>query len=228
VSETPSPRGQPRGDFAAIEANLIAVLARLEAGRYADLNADPDADPDAGPDAVIDRRVPDAGTTLKPAAVLLLLERTPGYSVVLTKRTHLVEHHKGEISLAGGMVEAADRDATDTALREAQEELGIDPQHVAVLGTLGELVTVTGFAVQPIVGVIDAGYPLVLQESEVARVVRVPLAVLRDPQAWFNDVREWKGQRHVLLSCRWDGELIWGATSRILQRFLEIVPPEVL
>ena len=166
--------------------------------------------------------------TLRPAAVLLLLERTPGYSIVLTKRTHLVEHHKGEISLAGGMTEPDDRDAEHTALREAHEELGVDPQDVDVLGKLGELITVTGFSVQPIVGVIDSQYPMVPQKTEVDRVLHMPLSVLRDPESWFEDVREWNGERHVLRSCRWDGELIWGATSRILQRFLELVPSQIL
>lgn len=212
VSDNVTPRGQPRGSLSPRENNLAQFLSNQDAGRYAD----------------VDRRIPETRTDLRPAAVLLLLERTPGYSVVLTKRTHLVEHHKGEISLAGGMAESNDRNAEDTALREAHEELGVQPQHVDVLGKLGELVTVTNFIVQPVVGVIDADYPMVPQETEVDRVLRVPMAVLRDPQSWFDDVREWKGERHVLRSCHWDGELIWGATSRILQRFLELVPAHII
>jgi 8-oxo-dGTP pyrophosphatase MutT (NUDIX family) len=188
-------------------------LSQQGDGRYGDLDV---------------RGVAGAGPDLRPAAVLLLLERTPGYQVVLTKRTDLVEHHKGEISLAGGMADPGDRDAEHTALREAHEELGIDPDDVSVLGQLGELVTVTGFAVRPIVGAIDAGYPMVPQETEVERILRVPLTVLRDPHAWFEDVRLWRGERHVLRSVRWQGEIIWGATSRILQRFLDVVPPEIL
>jgi 8-oxo-dGTP pyrophosphatase MutT (NUDIX family) len=197
----------------SVEQQLAAALSQQSAGRYVDLGRRADHTPQQ---------------PLRPAAVLLWLERTPGYSIILTKRTDLVEHHKGEISLAGGMTDPDDRDATHTALREAHEELGIEPQHVDVVGSLGELITVTSFAVQPIIGIIDAGYPLVPQETEVASVLHVPMSVLRDPNAWFEDVRQWRGERFVLRSCRWQGEVIWGATAKILQRFLEVVPAEVL
>ena len=96
------------------------------------------------------------------------------------------------------------------------------------MGQLGELITVTGFEVQPIVGIINADYPMVPQKTEVESVLRVPMSVLRDPDAWFEDVREWHGRRYVLRSCRWQDEIIWGATSKILQRFLEIVPISIL
>lgn len=213
MSETPTPRGAPRGHLHPTEERLAQTLSQQVDGRYGDLD----------PRGFVE----DAGV-LRPAAVLLLLERTPGYRVVLTKRTDLVEHHKGEISLAGGMADPGDRDAVHTALREAHEELGVEPSDVTVLGQLGELVTVTGFAVRPVVGAIDAGYPMVPQETEVESILHVPLPVLRDPQAWFEDVRRWRGERHVLRSVRWEGEIIWGATSRILQRFLDVVPPDIL
>jgi 8-oxo-dGTP pyrophosphatase MutT (NUDIX family) len=203
----------PRGSLHPTEQRLVQTLSDQGGGRYGDLDS---------------RGVPGDDRPLRPAAVLLLLERTPGYQVVLTKRTNLVEHHKGEISLAGGMADPGDRDAVHTALREAHEELAIAPNDVTILGQLGELVTVTGFAVRPVVGAIDAGYPMVPQETEVERILRVPLAVLRDPYAWFEDVRLWRGQRHVLRSVRWEGEIIWGATSRILQRFLDVVPAAIL
>lgn len=196
-----------------VEQQLVAALARQNTGRYTDLGGRADHHPQQ---------------LLRPAAVLLLLERTPGYSVILTKRTDLVEHHKGEISFAGGMADPGDRDATHTALREAQEELGIASQDVDVVGSLGELVTVTSFSVRPVVGIIDADYPLVPQETEVASVLHVPMSVLRDADSWFEEVREWRGERFVLRSCRWQEEVIWGATAKILQRFLKVVPADVL
>jgi 8-oxo-dGTP pyrophosphatase MutT (NUDIX family) len=165
---------------------------------------------------------------LVPAAVALLLERTPGYRVVLTKRTERVEHHKGEISLAGGIQDPGDVDLVATALREVQEEIAIDPEHVTVLGRLDDLVTVTGFVVTPIVAAIDSEEPMRPHESEVERILRVPLAILRDPDSWFEDIRTWRGETYRLRSCRYVDDVIWGATSRILQHFLNVIPPEVL
>ena len=213
MSEPTRSSQEPTREADFREKQLAAALAQQDAGRYSDLDRRPG-------------RIPQQ--PLRPAAVLLLLERTPGYSVILTKRTDLVEHHKGEISLAGGMADPGDRDSTHTALREAHEELGVEPQHVDVIGQLGELITVTGFEVQPIVGIINAEYPMVPQETEVESILRVPMSVLRDPAAWFEDVREWQGKRYVLRSCRWQDEVIWGATSKILQRFLEVVPASIL
>lgn len=152
----------------------------------------------------------------------------PSYNIIFTERTHHVEHHKGEVSLAGGTRDPDDADLLATAVREAHEELGIEPAGVTVLGTLDELVTVTRFLVTPVVGVIDAGYPLRPHAREVERVLHVPMAVLRDPAAWFEEERAWRGKTYRVRSCRYREHVIWGATSRIVQRFLDVVPPDVL
>ena len=175
-----------------------------------------------------ERRSAVASDALKPAAVAVLLERTPGYRVILTKRTDDVEHHKGEISLAGGAADPGDVDSEATALRETHEEIGVAPGQVSVLGKLDELVTVTGFRVTPVVCAVDAGLDFQLHAAEVERVLRVPLQVLRTPESWFTDVREWRGKTYRLRSCRFGDDIIWGATSRILQNFLQVVPPELL
>jgi 8-oxo-dGTP pyrophosphatase MutT (NUDIX family) len=160
-----------------------------------------------------------------PAAVLILLERgTAGYRVVFTKRTQHVETHKGEVSFAGGMRDPGDPDARATALREAHEEIGVDPADVTVLGQLGELVTVTGFLVTLVVGVVDADYAYRLNPTEVERVLLVPMSHLRNTDSWFEDVRTWRGETHHLRSCRFGDDIIWGATSRMLQSFLATVP----
>ncbi len=175
-----------------------------------------------------DRRAVQAADSLTQAAVAVLLERAPGYNVILTKRTDDVEHHKGEISLAGGAADPEDADSVATALRETHEEIGVAPDHVSVLGKLDELVTVTGFRVTPVVCAVDAGLDLQLHDAEVERVLKVPLQVLRTPESWFTDVREWRGKTYRLRSCRFGDDIIWGATSRILQNFLQVVPPELL
>lgn len=202
-----------RTDFGAVEAAVRAALRRHGRERLGDL------DP---------RIPPDIEQQLVPAAVLVLLERVPGYAMVFTKRTTSVDHHKGEVSFPGGMADPHDADARATALREAQEELGIEPGEVDVLGDIDELVTVTRFQVRPVVGVVDGGYDFRPNPSEVDRVLRVPFAHLRDPGAWFEEDRTWRGSTYRLRSLRFDADVIWGATSRMLQNFLAIVPPDVL
>jgi 8-oxo-dGTP pyrophosphatase MutT (NUDIX family) len=203
---------EPRTATRAGEAELAALLARRPAGRQGDLDARLPAGVPAG---------------LVPAAVLVLLERGDAYHLVFTKRTEHVLHHKGEVSFAGGGCDAGDADARATALREAQEELGIAPGAVTVLGELDGLVTVSHFEVTPVVGVIDAGTALRPNPAEVERVLRVPLAHLRDPAHWFDAEHRWRGQLYRLRSCRYGEDVIWGATARILQNFLTIAPPSL-
>jgi len=200
-------------DHAAVEARVRDVLARRSRDRLGDLEA----------------RVPDdVELQLVPAAVLVLLERVPEYSIILTKRTTTVDHHKGEVSFAGGMCDPGDADVLATALREAQEELGIDPRAVTLLGELDQLFTVTRFQVTPIVAAIDAGYPYRPSPAEVDRVLHVPLPHLRDPSAWFEEERSWRGSSYRLRSLRWQDDVVWGATARMLQNFLAAIPADVL
>ena len=197
----------------ADEARLAGLLAASPAGRHGDL------DP---------RVVGLQDDALRAAAVLVLLERGPAWRVVLTKRTTHVDHHKGEISFAGGMRDPGDLDPRATALREAHEELGLPPTAVTVLGQLQDYVTITRFLVTPVVAAIDPGHEFRPNPGEVDRVLHVPLDHLRDQSQWFDDVREFRGERYVLRSCRYEGDLIWGATSRMLQAFLHLLPSDLL
>jgi 8-oxo-dGTP pyrophosphatase MutT (NUDIX family) len=194
------------------EAALAAALARRVPRRRADF--------EPPPPAVADR-------SLVPAAVLVLLERGGEWRMVFTKRTTHVDKHKGEVSFAGGMRDPEDADTRHTALREAHEELGLEPARVTVLGELDDLVTVTGFQVTPVVAITGPDPLYQPNPAEVERVLRVPLAHLRDPRQWFDDVRTWRGETRVLRSCRFGDDIIWGATSRILQGFLELVPDDL-
>jgi 8-oxo-dGTP pyrophosphatase MutT (NUDIX family) len=196
------------------ETSLAALLAARPRGLVGDFEP---------------RLAPAAGIDLVPAAVLVLLERgVDGYRVVFTKRTQLVDTHKGEVSFAGGMRDPEDADDIATALREAEEEIGVRRTDVTVLGDLDPLVTVTGFRVTPVVGAVDPDYIYTANPVEVERVMRVPMAHLRDPSTWFEDLRTWRGEVHRLRSCRYGDDIIWGATSRMLQSFLAAVPPDLL
>ncbi len=207
-----SPKYEVPAAFANAEARVLDLLRTRVPRRLGDLDA----------------RVVDQSGALRPAAVAVLLERIEGYGVILTKRSREVEHHKGEISLAGGMRDVADASLEATALRELHEEIGVPPAAVRVLGRLDDIATVTGFLVTPIVCAIDAGQPLRPHTGEVERVLHVPMQVLRDPAAWFDDIRTWRGDIYHLRSCRFGDDVIWGATSRILQHFLAVIPPDVL
>jgi 8-oxo-dGTP pyrophosphatase MutT (NUDIX family) len=199
--------------FDEVEARLRERLASRPRGALGDLDA---------------RRPAIPAQDLVPASVLVLLERVPGYSMIFTKRTTQVDHHKGEVSFAGGMRDPEDADAWATALREAHEEIGVPPPAVTVLGELDTLVTVTGFQVTPVVAAVDAGAEMRANPAEVEKVLRVPLRHLRDAQQWFEEERMWRGETYRLKSCRFEDCVIWGATSRILQNFLEVVPRELL
>lgn len=209
----PDRRASHDVDFEDVETRLGAILAQRTRRSLGDLD---------------DRRPLHPSEPLTPAAVAVLLERATGYNIILTKRTDEVEHHKGEISLAGGAADPEDGDSIATALRETHEEIGIAPSQVRVLGTLDELITVTGFRVTPVVCVVDAGLAYRLHAPEVERILKVPLQVLRTPDAWFVDVRSWRGKTYRLRSCRFGDDIIWGATSRILQNLLHVVPADVL
>lgn len=196
---------------ARVEAAVAAALARRQPQVRGDF--EPHVDP--------------AGGRPVPAAVLVLLERGDSWRMIFTKRTHQVHTHKGEVSFAGGMCDPDDAGIRHTALREAHEELGLAPQQMTVLGELDDLVTVTGFRVTPVVAATGPHSVYRPSAAEVERVLRVPLVHLYDSAQWFDDVRVWRGERRVLRSCRYEDDVIWGATSRILQGFLELVPGDV-
>ncbi len=166
---------------------------------------------------------------LMPAAVMLLLYHKDGQlCVLLNKRSMTVEHHKGEMSFPGGARDPEDADFQDTALRETHEEMGISREHVTILGRLDDNVTRSNFLVKVFVGSIP--YPYAFQPSphEIAEVVEIPLAVLRDPASWRWDSRIDHGQRVSVRSYGYQQHLVYGATAKILDQFLEVIELEAI
>lgn len=159
------------------------------------------------------------------AAVLLPLYEKDGVQhVVVTRRTDLVEHHKGQIAFPGGAVEAADNDILTTALRETEEEIGVDRTDVEVLGSLDDIVTITNFHVTPVVGVIaTTPYAFTLHEREVAEVIEIPIAHLLDAANLSEEPRERDGVNYVNYIYHYAGHEVWGATGRILHQYLELL-----
>ncbi|HEX4836576.1 MAG TPA: CoA pyrophosphatase [bacterium] len=158
------------------------------------------------------------------AAVLLPLVQSPGgAALLLTQRTETVEQHKGQISFPGGGLEDGES-PLDGALRETREEIGISPADVEVLGELDDEETVvSGFLVTPIVGLVPYPSRLRLSPEEVRAVLQVPLSVLLDPQNVRTEVWERQGERSLMYFYAAGREVIWGATARIIARFLNVV-----
>lgn len=158
-----------------------------------------------------------------PAAVLLLLyEKESEPHILLTRRTDHVEHHKGETSFPGGAFDPGDGDLLTTALRETEEEIGVRPQDVEVLGRLDDIVTITGFLVSPFVGVLPSPhYPFVANAHEVAELVEVPLRHLMDERNLERSVRQFRDRPVPILTYHYGDHRIWGATARILKGFLD-------
>ena len=162
-------------------------------------------------------------TSLKCAAVLVpLVWHDDEWHLLFTRRTDIVESHKGQVSFPGGACDEGETMPEQTALREAEEEIGIQPNHVRVLGRLSNLVTITYFRVTPIVGVVR--WPAVFRvgEHEVARVFTMPLGWLANPaNRWQFEL---PGTTRTLIAFHpYDGELLWGATARMTVDFLNVL-----
>ena len=156
------------------------------------------------------------------AAVLVpLFEGSTGIEVLLTKRTELVEHHKGQISFPGGAADEADADAVATALREAEEEIGLDPKSVEVLGYLEEFETPSGFLITPVAGLLKSKPKLKLNRDEVEEAFWVPVDFFLDEANENREEREWRGKMHAVYSYQFGGHRVWGATAAMLRGFLK-------
>ncbi|RQR58636.1 CoA pyrophosphatase [Burkholderia sp. Bp9125] len=170
------------------------------------------------------------GIDLRSAAVLVpLVARDTGLTVLLTQRTDHLNDHAGQISFPGGRREPFDRDATATALREANEEIGLAGERVEILGALPDFLTGTGFCVSPVVGLVHPPFTVQADTFEVAEIFEVPLAFLMNPANHEVRVFRWDGGERRFFAMpypRGDAHghyFIWGATAgmlRNLYRFL--------
>lgn len=168
--------------------------------------------------------------TIAAAVLVPLVDRPEGMTVVLTRRTEHLNDHAGQISFPGGRVEPHDRDGIACALREAEEEIGLEPARVEVIGCLDTCVTGTGFAVVPVVGLIappfDLARDLTLDRFEVAAVFEVPLAFVLDPRNHVRCSGVARGRRRIFYVLPYGEHCIWGATARMLVNLHEVLRGE--
>jgi 8-oxo-dGTP pyrophosphatase MutT (NUDIX family) len=162
-------------------------------------------------------RLPGREGVVTPAAVLVaLVNRDAGLQVLLTQRSDSLPDHPGQISFPGGRIEPGDPSITAAALREAQEEVGLPPERVAVLGHLAPYETVTGYRVSPVVAWIEPPFPLTPDPVEVADVFEVPLAFLLDPANQQRHFRMIGTHRRDYWAIPYRERYIWGATAAML------------
>ncbi|NIW23134.1 MAG: CoA pyrophosphatase [Gammaproteobacteria bacterium] len=159
-----------------------------------------------------------------PAAVLLgLVERAHGFCVLLTQRSAHLSVHAGQISFPGGRLETQDSGPVDAALREAAEEIGLEPSLVEVAGRLDDHLVPTGFLISPVVGFIDSDFEPQMDTREVEDVFEVPLEFLLDQSNVGVSYRERMGATFRMYEYRYEDRHIWGATAAILMNFREII-----
>ena len=167
-----------------------------------------------------------------PAAVLIPFMRPDGpkspWHILLTRRTDLVAHHKGQVAFPGGRADPEDLSPAHTALREAYEEIGLHPEDARVLGILEPLHTISNYRVVPVIGVIPWPYPFRLERQEVNRIFSIPLAWLADPSHSEERSREVTFPGHskshevtVVYFKAYAGEVLWGVSAEIIVRLLK-------
>jgi 8-oxo-dGTP pyrophosphatase MutT (NUDIX family) len=152
---------------------------------------------------------------LTPAAVLVAVTDRPKPGVILTQRTETLRKHAGQVAFPGGRIDDGE-DAITAALREAEEEIALPREQVRVVGPADRYVTVTGFQVTPVIGVIPPDLPLAPSAAEVADWFEVPLGFLLDPGSVHEREIDWQGQRRRYYELLWNGRRIWGATAAMI------------
>ena len=151
------------------------------------------------------------------AAVLVpVVDHPSGLTVIFTKRTSHLKAHSGQVSFPGGRAEPEDPTPEFTALREAQEEIGLAMERVEVLARMPEYLTRTGFRVTPVVGLLTPPLDLTPDPNEVAEVFEVPLAFLLDPSNHRRETRELQGRTVGFYTMDYGGRTIWGATAGMI------------
>ena len=155
--------------------------------------------------------------------MVLLYPKDGDHWVLLNKRSQEVEHHKGEISFPGGATDPEDKDPLDTALRETEEEMGIRRQDITVLGEMDEVATRSRFRVRVFTGTIEHPYDFRPSPDEIAEIVEFPVSALLDASSVRVETHWGADEANTVHSYAHGRHLVFGATARILQQFLQLL-----
>jgi 8-oxo-dGTP pyrophosphatase MutT (NUDIX family) len=164
-----------------------------------------------------------AGKVTQAAVLVPLLLKEDGLSVLLTQRTNHLRDHAGQISFPGGRMDPGDVGPNDTALRESEEEIGLERKRVEIIGHMPQYLTVSGYSVTPVVALVQAQAEYVLDEFEVADVFEVPLQFLMDPVN--HQVRMWQSEQgsRRFYAMPYENRFIWGATAGMLRNLYHLL-----
>ena len=177
------------------------------------------------PELLAEKKFMDRAPMHASVLVPIVMRDTP--TILLTERTPHLSTHAGQIAFPGGKADEVDADAAATALREAQEEVGLDPAFVDVLGVMPHYITGSSFIITPVVALVHPGFTLSPNAYEVADVFEVPLAFLMNPAHHQRHTFEWEGVRREWFSMPYQDEgtqrFIWGATAGMLRNFYRLL-----
>ncbi len=154
--------------------------------------------------------------TPAPAAVLIAITDRAEPGVILTQRTDTMRRHAGQVAFPGGRIDPEDADAAAAALREAEEEIALPRGAVELIGAADPYLTVTGYAITPVIGVIAPDLDYHPNAAEVADVFEVPLAFVLDPANQVRASAEWQGRTRTYYEINWRDRRIWGATAAMM------------
>jgi 8-oxo-dGTP pyrophosphatase MutT (NUDIX family) len=161
---------------------------------------------------------------LMPAAVTVpLFLKGAGWHVLLTRRTRELRHHKGEISFPGGARDKGDTSFLETALRETEEEVGIQRDDIVLLGELDDIQTMSRFRISPFVVAFPYPYPLQICRAEIDEVLEIPLARLQTKARLEEKIAEYEGARASVYYYYYHNIVVWGATAKILKQLLDLI-----
>ena len=165
--------------------------------------------------------VPPRGFVTREAAVLIPVVERDTATVLMTRRTMQLRKHPGQIAFPGGKIDPTDASAAAAALREAQEEIGLDPGLVEPIGRLDPYIAGTGYRITAIVARVAPDHRLLLNPDEVDAAFEVPLSFLMSPRNHQTITREFDGVRHLLYEMPYDQHHIWGVTAGIIRGLYE-------
>ncbi|PCJ95161.1 MAG: CoA pyrophosphatase [Hyphomicrobiales bacterium] len=182
----------------------------------------PGTPPRESGDHVLDLNRPKPPTELKSAAVLIaIIVHDNAPSVVLTRRTAHLSSHAGQIAFPGGRSDLVDATRHLTALREAEEEIGLDPTQVHIVGMMNPYMTGSGYNISPIIGLVKPPVSFAANPDEVSEIFEVPLSFLMQPGNYQKIKRNWNGVTHHTYAIPYQDHYIWGVTAGILRTLYE-------